>query len=229
MTPLNRLKALALMAALGLFAVPSEGRADITLSTSNDPSLALGLPLTALLQQERNGLENVDKAAIERLLASFKPKPKPTPPATVSYSKDFLSERPKANGGDQWQCLSEALYFEARGESVKGQFAVAEVILNRVASPAFPNTVCEVVHQGTGKKYQCQFSYTCDGRAEVISEPKAWARVGKVARLMLDGAPRKLTEGATFYHTRAVNPSWARKFARTAEIGVHYFYRKPKA
>ena len=228
MRSLNKLTALALVATLGLCALPGAGQADVKLSSSNDPSLALGLPLTALLDQERNGLKNVDADAIERLLASFKPKPKPTPPVSVEYSDAFLLQQPKATGGEQWQCLSEALYFEARGESVKGQFAVAEVILNRVSSPAFPNTVCGVIHQGTGKKYQCQFTYTCDGRAEVISEPAAWDRVSKVARLMLDGAPRPLTEGATFYHTRAVTPSWARKFARTAQIGVHYFYREPK-
>lgn len=229
MRSLNKLAALALVAAFGFCALPGAGQADVKLSSSNDPGLALGLPLTALLDQERSGLKNVDADAIERLLASFKPKLKPQPPVAVDYSDAFLSQRPKATGGEQWQCLSEALYFEARGESVKGQFAVAEVILNRVSSPAFPNTVCGVIHQGTGKKYQCQFTYTCDGRAEVISEPAAWDRVSKVARLMLDGAPRPLTEGATFYHTRAVTPSWARKFARTAQIGVHYFYRKPKA
>jgi len=104
---------------------------------------------------------------------------------------------------------------------------VAEVILNRVSSSSYPDSVCGVINQGTGKRYQCQFTYTCDGHAEVIHEPAAFERVGKVARIMLDGASRTLTGGATFYHTKAVNPSWARKFERTATIGQHYFYRKP--
>ena len=101
------------------------------------------------------------------------------------------------------------------------------MILNRVDSPDFPDTVCAVINQGTGKRFQCQFTYTCDGRKEVIREPAAWERVGKVARIMLDGKTRELTGGATYYHTRAVRPRWARSFTRTAVIGAHYFYRPP--
>ncbi|WP_226553097.1 cell wall hydrolase [Celeribacter naphthalenivorans] len=221
-----KLKALALVVTLGVSTLPGQSRAEVTVSHSNDPNPVLGLELNALLNQERDGLENVDADAIERLLASFKPKSN-TP--TISYTQDFLASQPAAEGGEQWQCLAEALYFEARGESVKGQFAVAEVILNRVSSPAFPNTVCGVVHQGTGRKYQCQFTYTCDGYADVVREKGAWDQVAKVAKLMIDGAPRTLTQGATHYHTRAVNPRWARAFAKTAQIGVHMFYRMPQA
>lgn len=221
-----KLKAFALVVTLGVTTLPAQMSAEVTVSHSNDPSPVLGLELNALLKQERSGLESVDADAIERLLSSFKPKSKTQ---TISYTQDFLASQPEATGGEQWQCLSEALYFEARGESVKGQFAVAEVILNRVSSPAFPNTVCGVVHQGTGKKYQCQFTYTCDGHADVVREQAAWDQVSKVAKLMLDGAPRTLTQGATHYHTRAVNPRWARAFAKTAQIGVHLFYRMPKA
>jgi spore germination cell wall hydrolase CwlJ-like protein len=145
----------------------------------------------------------------------------------VQYSRKWLDAQPRANGGEAWSCLTEALYFEARGESVKGQFAVAEVILNRKDSSRFPTSVCGVVRQGTGKRYQCQFTYTCDGHKEVIREPAAYQRAGKIAALMLKGANRALTKGATHYHTRAVNPRWARKFPRTTTIGVHHFYRMP--
>nr|WP_245989806.1 cell wall hydrolase [Litoreibacter meonggei] len=137
-----------------------------------------------------------------------------------------LRALPSATGGPQWRCLTEALYFEARGETVRGQIAVAEVILNRVSSSRFPDTVCGVIRQGTGRKFACQFTYTCDGRPEKVSEPAAFDRVGKIARMMLNGAPRKLSGGATFYHTTAVNPSWARKFRRTARHGVHLFYAR---
>lgn len=142
------------------------------------------------------------------------------------YDENWLSKQPAATGGPQWRCLAEALYFEARGETLKGQYAVAEVIMNRVKSSRFPDTVCGVIKQGTGKKFQCQFTYTCDGRKEVISERGAFERVAKVARLMLDGAPSELTKGATFYHTKSVRPSWSRKFAKTTTIGVHHFYRR---
>jgi spore germination cell wall hydrolase CwlJ-like protein len=145
----------------------------------------------------------------------------------IERTRSWIDSQPLVNGGDEWACLAQALYFEARGESVKGQFAVAEVILNRVDSAAFPDTVCRVINQGTGRKFACQFTYTCDGIAEVIREKAAYERVGKVAKLMLDGAPRDLTEGATYYHTKAVNPRWARKFTRTTTIGVHHFYRNP--
>jgi spore germination cell wall hydrolase CwlJ-like protein len=130
-------------------------------------------------------------------------------------------------GGPEWTCLTEALYFEARGESVTGQFAVAEVILNRVESGQFPRSVCGVVHQGTGAMHQCQFSYACDGQGEVYSEQAAYHQVGKIAQLMLEGAPRGLTGGATFYHNSGVRPSWARRFAQTATIGTHKFYKLP--
>ncbi len=143
----------------------------------------------------------------------------------VRYSSDWLRNQPRANGGAEWRCLAEALYFEARGETVKGQFAVAEVILNRVESGRFPNSICGVINQGTGRKYACQFTYTCDGIPERIHEPGAWERVGKVAKAMLSGAPRKLTKGATHYHTTAVRPAWSRKYERTAKIGVHLFYK----
>lgn len=137
-----------------------------------------------------------------------------------------LNALPAATGGPEWRCLSEALYFEARGETVKGQIAVAEVILNRVSSSRFPDTVCGVIRQGTGRKFACQFTYTCDGRPEHISEPAAFSRVGKIARMMLNGAPRTLAGGATFYHTTGVNPRWASKFRRTARHGVHLFYAR---
>ncbi|MBN8185766.1 MAG: cell wall hydrolase [Salipiger thiooxidans] len=174
-----------------------------------------------LVRLEQRGLKSAQQAHLNGLI---------TPVSTgavrgFNYDRAWLASQPKASGGAQFQCLAEALYFEARGESLKGQFAVAEVILNRVDSPRFPNSVCGVINQGTGRKYACQFTYTCDGLPEHISEPAAWDRVAKVAKAMLSGAPRALTNGATFYHTHAVRPSWSRKFTKTASIGDHFFYR----
>lgn len=147
------------------------------------------------------------------------------PVVAVSFSQKWLDAQPAAKGDEQWSCLSEALYFEARGETVKGQFAVAEIILNRVKSSRFPGSLCAVIRQGTGRKFQCQFTYTCDGNKEVIAEQKAFERVSKVARASIDGGAAPLTSGATYYHTVAVRPSWAKKFTETARIGVHIFYR----
>ncbi len=161
---------------------------------------------------------------LKTLLTSTQPRGK-VKPIVVSFSKKWLDTLPKATGDENWRCLSEALYFEARGEGVKGQFAVAEVIMNRVQSSRFPDSLCGVIKQGTGRKYQCQFTYTCDGHKEVIAEPKAYERVSKVARAALDGISPELTAGATHYHTTAVRPSWSRVYKKTARIGVHIFYR----
>ncbi len=176
--------------------------------------------LEQLSKIETQGLRSLQPARIEELLSAPAPRH-----SGVQFTRAWLDSQPKPAGGTDLSCLSEALYFEARGESVKGQFAVAEVILNRVASARFPDTVCGVINQGTGRKFQCQFTYTCDGHKEVISEPVAYSRVRKVAQAMLDRRVPPLTNGATHYHTTAVRPNWARVYTRTTKIGVHIFYR----
>lgn len=150
---------------------------------------------------------------------------RPVSPA-LRYDRDWLAALPPATGGRDWECLTRALYFEARGEPVRGQFAVAEVILNRVDSPDYPDSVCAVVEQGS--RGRCQFSFVCDGRSDRFRERAAYLQAGKIARLMLDGAPRLLTGGATHFHSRAVRPGWAGRMPRTAEIGRHLFYRAGK-
>jgi spore germination cell wall hydrolase CwlJ-like protein len=152
--------------------------------------------------------------------------PLPAIAMTDGLTEEWLMAQPKPTGDEQWQCLTEALYFEARGESLDGQIAVAEVILNRVDSPLYPRTVCGVVKQRGGGG--CQFSYVCDGRTK-MREKGAANLAGRIARAMLDGAPRVLTDGATHFHTRSVKPSWSKRFARTAAIGAHLFYRQPGA
>ncbi|SDE12365.1 Cell Wall Hydrolase [Paracoccus isoporae] len=119
-------------------------------------------------------------------------------------------------GADSLACLTEALYFEARGEGRSGQRAVAEVILNRVDSGAFPNSVCGVVYQ------RGQFSYKKGLR---MANAAAAARARQIAADALAGAPRALTDGATYFHTTAVRPSWSKRFTRTTKIGAHIFYR----
>lgn len=185
--------------------------------------------LVTLLETEQSSLNAVPGARFREYLKAIRPQAPatkaPQKPIDVTYSRAWIDKRAAADGDADWQCLSEALYFEARGETVKGQFAVAEVIMNRVKSSRFPNSVCGVIRQGTGRKYQCQFTYTCDGRKEVIAEKRAFERVSKVARVTMDGVSQSLTSGATHYHTTAVRPSWAKVYKRTAKIGVHLFYR----
>lgn len=174
-----------------------------------------------LARIEAQGIKSVGKKRLGDLVTA----PQRSTTAPVQFSRAWIDAQPRATGDAQWRCLSEALYFEARGETVKGQFAVAEVILNRVQSGRFPASICAVINQGTGKKYQCQFTYTCDGNKEIIAEPGAFTRVGKIARAAMDGQAAALTDGATHYHTTAVRPRWARVYTKTARIGVHLFYR----
>jgi spore germination cell wall hydrolase CwlJ-like protein len=198
--------------------------ADVSISTSNNPTITLNQRLGNLFGAETNILASFSAWDLSRLTRA----PNAVQdPASDELTKQKLAAMPVAKGGDQWSCLAEALYFEARGETLKGIVGVSEVILNRVDDSRYPSSVCGVVNQGTGERYRCQFTYTCDGRPEIISETKAYQKVGKIARFMIDGASRELTEGATHYHTKSVNPRWARVFPRTTTIGFHHFYREP--
>ena len=201
----------------------------VFLPTTGAADDVLAARLGALLGQEREALSVVPDARMIALTTLPSPTTRDvtSTPSEFDYSRNFLASLPPQTGGPQWRCLTEALYFEARGETARGLFAVGEVILNRVDSASYPDSLCSVINQGTGRIHGCQFSYTCDCRAEVIAEPAAYTKVGKVARLLMDGLDRSLTAGATHYHTKAVNPSWSRKFPRTATIGFHYFYRQP--
>ncbi|MEM9970707.1 MAG: cell wall hydrolase [Pseudomonadota bacterium] len=193
----------------------------MTVSASNNPTIELNQRLSSLFSAEREALTSLDADDVARLLTL------PEPSEDSGWSRQALAAMPEPEGGEQWACLSEALYFEARGETVKGMAGVAEVILNRVDDPRYPDTVCGVINQGTGERFRCQFTYNCDGKPETIGNDRAYTTVAKVARIMLDGAPRALTDGATHYHTKSVNPRWSRVFPRTTTIGYHHFYREP--
>ena len=130
------------------------------------------------------------------------------------------------NAEAEKKCMAEAIYFEARSEPLEGQVAVAEVVLNRVESRYWPNTICGVVNQGAERKTGCQFSYTCDGIPELVNNKASWAKAEAIADLMLRGAPRRFTGYATHYHADYVNPRWASSMETTTVIGRHIFYRR---
>ena len=230
-------------AAAALCVLSGAAFADVTVSHSNDPTLLIGTQFASLLGAEHRAVEALPEATqtamamgpkaaapVAKVTAKVAKAEKPVAasvrtPMLIDYSTDWLSTQAAPKGDEQWQCLKTAIYFEARGESLQGQFAVAEVILNRVDSARYPKTVCGVVGQrGSGS---CAFSYACDGAKDVMNEAGAADIAGRIARVMLDGAPRQLTAGATYFHTRAVHPSWAGHFDRTASIGSHLFYRQP--
>ena len=212
----------------------AQGVTDVEVSRSTSAT-AMGLSadlaedlsgvLDQLMAVEQASLSGVTERRLRLIASPYRDRtPNADDPRPMSAAA--LDALPEATGDADWHCLTEALYFEARGEPVEGQYAVAEVILNRVDHPAYPATVCGVVGQGSAQAPACQFSYACDGIPEVITDPAAWHRLGLIARVMLDGAPRDLTEGATHFHAGWVNPDWARLYPRTAEIGIHHFYRR---
>jgi spore germination cell wall hydrolase CwlJ-like protein len=127
------------------------------------------------------------------------------------------------------KCLAEAVYFEARGEAVRGQIAVAQVVMNRVFSGFYPNTVCGVVYQNKYHHMACQFTFACDNVADVVREPDMWDRAKRIAKAMLDGElwlPE--VDKSTHYHAYWVHPSWVAEMKKMYKFGVHTFYR-PRA
>ena len=127
-------------------------------------------------------------------------------------------------------CLAQAIYHEARGESLDGQMAVANVIINRAFSKKYPSTICGVVFQNADKgKYKCQFTFACDGRSDEGKERAAWNRSMKLAEeafaeFQRGERPDVLPGGVLYYHTTAVAPKWSHTFRRVAAIGSHVFY-----
>jgi len=134
----------------------------------------------------------------------------------------------KADAGDRQRaltCLSQAVYYEAGFETGEGMQAVAQVVLNRVRHPAYPNSVCGVVYQGASRQTGCQFSFTCDGSLARVPSPEAWERSRDVARRALDGHVYAPVGASTHYHADYVFPYWAVTLVKLRQLGTHIFYR----
>ncbi|HTU11814.1 MAG TPA: cell wall hydrolase [Allosphingosinicella sp.] len=142
-------------------------------------------------------------------------------------AEPYSASRDPATFERSLQCLTEALYYEARSESEAGQRAVAQVVLNRVRHPAYPNTVCGVVYQGSQRTTGCQFSFTCTGVMGPIGEPAAWHRARAIAASALRGAVYRPVGLAVNYHTTAIRPYWAPSLVTQTTVGAHIFYTRP--
>ena len=127
------------------------------------------------------------------------------------------------------KCLANAVYFEARSEPVRGQIAVAQVVMNRAFSGFYPNDVCGVVYQNAHRHLACQFTFACDGIPDTVTDAESWERAKRISRETLDG---KLwlpeISKATHYHASYVHPYWVRAMRKNAKIGLHHFYRPRK-
>lgn len=126
-------------------------------------------------------------------------------------------------------CMTAAIYYEAANETLDGQRAVAQVIINRSRHPAYPRTICGVVFQGSERTTGCQFTFTCDGALGRKPSTAAWARARAVASAALNGGVAAHVGMATHYHTDWVAPYWAPRLTKLVQIGTHIFYRWPGA
>lgn len=167
-------------------------------------------------------------SAFDSLFAKTKNKEDRFIPPAIEGDHEWLQNPlpAKTFAADEQKCLTDGIYFEARGESPKGQAAVAQVILNRVRNPTFPNTVCDVVYQNAEVLNRCQFSFACDGLPEQVANRSAYELAEQIAMAVTAG---KIfisdVASATHYFADYVRPSWADAMENVANIGAHRFYR----
>lgn len=184
-----------------------------------DDDPAADLPIERFLPSEVLNLDAEDAMARNLALpVSRGPNPL-APPFVAQWLGADLEEATK--------CLATAVYYEAAGEPMAGQRAVAQVILNRLRNPRYPKTICKVIYQGAERSTGCQFSFACDGSALRAPRAAGWAVANAVATSVLNGVTSAEAGQATHYHTLAVFPAWAPQLAKIGIIGHHVFYRPP--
>jgi spore germination cell wall hydrolase CwlJ-like protein len=186
-----------------------------------DPDMKVMASLPSAADESIKAVESGESVAAKGEVNSDNQRAK-----TPAERLGLLDEKARAKSE---KCLAEAVYFEARGEAVRGQIAVAQVVMNRTFSGFYPNTVCGVVYQNKHHHMACQFTFACDNNPDVVTEPDMWERAKKIAKAMLDGQIW-LPEVAksTHYHAYYVRPSWVSEMKKMYQFGVHTFYR-PKA
>jgi spore germination cell wall hydrolase CwlJ-like protein len=186
-----------------------------------DPDMKVMASLPATADEFPKAAESGESVAVKGEVNSDNQRGK-----TPAERLGLLDEKSRAKSE---KCLAEAVYFEARGEAVRGQIAVAQVVMNRTFSGFYPNTVCGVVYQNKHRHFACQFTFACDNIADVVREPDMWDRAQKIAKAMLDGQlwlPE--VDKSTHYHAYWVRPSWVNEMKKMYKFGVHTFYR-PRA
>ena len=200
---------------------PGEEPSIVTPATLPDPDMKMMASLPSAAGEPARVGESGESVAPKGEVNSDNQQAK-----TPAERLGLLDEKSRAKSE---KCLAEAVYFEARGEAVRGQIAVAQVVMNRTFSGFYPTTVCGVVYQNKHRHYACQFTFACDNVADVVREPDMWDRARKIAKAMLDGQ-LWLPEVAksTHYHAYWVHPSWVSEMKKMYKFGVHTFYR-PRA
>lgn len=172
--------------------------------------------LTARLETLRSNASSVGLRQISLTQGSLSASERGAQPFRMANAMDSSREL---------DCLTQAAYYEARGEGRDGMQAVTQVVLNRVRHSAFPMSVCGVVYQGAGRRTGCQFSFTCNGAMRGTVNRAAWDRARDVASKALSGAVFAPVGNATHFHTTAVAPSWRNSLVKVGQVGQHLFYR----
>jgi N-acetylmuramoyl-L-alanine amidase len=164
---------------------------------------------------------------------------------TITAASSNAYTRNQTPDYTQIECLAKNIYFESKSDNIAGQAAVADVVLNRVNSTQYPNTVCEVIYQGPHYeswktrqtpdpndavfypvKHRCQFSWYCDGKADDPVEPDAYQKAYLIAfQMITNDRYRGISDGATHYHATYVKPHWAPNLQLIGRIGLHIFYK----
>jgi spore germination cell wall hydrolase CwlJ-like protein len=196
---------------------------EVVLKARDEASIAIPAKLDVKPVSDPTALRDVSRDEARRINAAI-----PLATEAVAASRPLIV--PLGNAGN-WtralDCMTAAVHYEAASESDDGMRAVAQVVLNRVRHPAYPNTVCGVVFQGSDRSTGCQFSFTCDGSLARIPSAAGWARARRIADQALAGYVYAPVGWATHYHTDWVAPYWAPTLVKTAIIGAHIFYRWP--
>ncbi|WP_342648969.1 cell wall hydrolase [Pseudomonas sp. REB1044] len=192
-------------------------------------SLLIALPFTQVHAADSNTAAIAeDKAqALEQKVVDDAPPPKPPEKITAAEVK-AVDPAGQAPLDDSITCLARTLYWEAKGADEKDMRGVANVVLNRLGKPGFPDSICGVVKQGVENR-SCQFSWWCDGRPDQVEEPPRYDIAKEIARKALNQQLPDSTAGALFFHDRHVRPSWAKTYRRTAQTRHFFFYRPSTA
>ncbi|WMS43616.1 cell wall hydrolase [Acuticoccus sp. MNP-M23] len=225
-SPLSGFLTEATPAALPRVSFVAAPRAAGTHRDPRAPSDTARAALTSMLSAYAPDRVDIDTPF--KLLLGEAPQPVATPGVSGGGLDHWWSDRPLPQdiaGKKSLRCLTEAIYFEARGESETGQRAVAQVVINRVKNPAYPDDVCGVVYQNKGWRNRCQFTFACDRVRDVVRNKDAWTLAATIATEYASGAAWMNEIGAaTHYHAKRVNPRWAGLMRKVETIDDHIFY-----
>lgn len=187
-------------------------------------SVTLDIPPSPATLLRRMALD-VPRDVLRALPADLTGVSFPTPVGAAPAFDALSASSSPDDAGRAVDCLTAAVYYEARSQSDDGQKAVAQVVLNRVRDRAFPNSVCGVVYQGSQRATGCQFSFTCDGSMAFRRDPASWEHAREIAIGALSGDVYAPVGSSTFYHADYVLPWWASSMDKVVQVGAHIFYR----